>query len=670
METSDQPDLYTVLFERGFEQIANFHQSGDIQDLSLAIIYFKQANDISESDRTLLNLGNCLFRRYELMMDVRDLEAAIMAQEKGIALQTEASTVSLNNLGKMFYTQFKLSSSETDLEKALQTFRRAMRTAAAGGPSNLLESARSYAELSLKHRSPSAALDAYRYAMKLIPRLSRAGTPFLSQLRWISNVRECVNGAVAAAIEVGDLELALEWFERGRCVFWDRLRQHRTPLDNLQQVNPALADEIDSILQELPKAEAAIEALADQPIQTPGRDEIRRRGSDLARRLDELVEAVQRLDGFQDFMKQTPKEFRDAAAHGPIVSLNISPNRCDALVLSQESQSIIHVPLPKLTPKKALEMQRGLQGSLDDPNARTRGFRPFSPAARRGLKSVLSNLWLCVVKPILDKLGYLNPMSEPRRITWCASGPLCFLPLHAAGIYSDTDDCSKVFDCAISSYTPSISTLLGAVRKQDTTTGRVFEGPKILAVSQPATPKMNAIPCTVDEIIAVQSVVGKGMTWVNDKKATTSSVLAMMEKHPWVHLACHGVQDLEKSAFMLYDGSVELRTIMELQYDQKELAVLSACQTAMGDDTFPDEYVTLATGMLMAGYRSIVGTMWSIGDKDGPIVMENFYSYLVKEGRGDIKGAAYALHQAVGELRREVGETKFLQWAPFIHVGV
>ncbi|KAJ6522099.1 hypothetical protein DFH09DRAFT_938562 [Mycena vulgaris] len=40
------------------------------------------------------------------------------------------------------------------------------------------------------------------------------------------------------------------------------------------------------------------------------------------------------------------------------------------------------------------------------------------------------------------------------------------------------------------------------------------------------------------------------------------------------------------------------------------LAVLRACQTAMGDEKLPDEAVHLAASLLFAGFRSVVATMW------------------------------------------------------------
>ncbi|KAJ7883112.1 hypothetical protein B0H13DRAFT_2047216 [Mycena leptocephala] len=42
------------------------------------------------------------------------------------------------------------------------------------------------------------------------------------------------------------------------------------------------------------------------------------------------------------------------------------------------------------------------------------------------------------------------------------------------------------------------------------------------------------------------------------------------------------------------------------------LVFLSVYETAMGDEKVPDEPIRLAAMMLFAGFRGVVGTMWSV----------------------------------------------------------
>lgn len=159
---------------------------------------------------------------------------------------------------------------------------------------------------------------------------------------------------------------------------------------------------------------------------------------------------------------------------------------------------------------------------------------------------------------------------------------------------------------------------------------------------------------------------------MSGEEATLEAVLQSMKHCNWVHFACHGIQDLVRptdSAFLI-NGRLTLNEIMKQSFSHTELAVLSACQTATGDSEKPEEAIHLAAGMLMAGYGSVVGTMWSIYDNDAPIIAQKFYTYLIGEAAGDGTKAAYALHAAVGHLRDFRGERDFNRWVPFIHLGI
>ncbi|KAJ7243504.1 hypothetical protein C8J57DRAFT_1366052 [Mycena rebaudengoi] len=75
--------------------------------------------------------------------------------------------------------------------------------------------------------------------------------------------------------------------------------------------------------------------------------------------------------------------------------------------------------------------------------------------------------------------------------------------------------------------------------------------------------------------------------------------------------------------------------------------------------------------MLLAGYRGVIGTMWSIDDNDAPQIAGDVYAHLLKVSPPDPTGAAQALHLAVQILREQPGPKKsFLHWMPFIHFGV
>jgi CHAT domain-containing protein len=146
-----------------------------------------------------------------------------------------------------------------------------------------------------------------------------------------------------------------------------------------------------------------------------------------------------------------------------------------------------------------------------------------------------------------------------------------------------------------------------------------------------------------------------------------------MKECNWLHLACHGIQrpdEPTKSALILEDGHLMLEEIVKLDLPHAEFAFLSACQTTAGDEKLSEEAVHLAGGMLLAGYRGVVATMWSIQDELAPDVTNEFYGHIMsEEGRPDNRKAAEALHLSVQKLRKRSG-IQLIDWIPFVHLGV
>lgn len=199
--------------------------------------------------------------------------------------------------------------------------------------------------------------------------------------------------------------------------------------------------------------------------------------------------------------------------------------------------------------------------------------------------------------------------------------------------------------------------------------------PKLLAVSQskytrPRVPPLLQAKTEIELVGSRAKANSVEHVLLEDCDGTVERVLTEMDSCNWIHLACHGsqnVNDPTKSAYLLADGDLELEEITKRSFPHAEFAFLSACQTATGDQKLAEEAVHLAAGMLLAGYRSVIATMWSIRDVDGPKVADEVYAELIKDGKADYTRAPYALHRAVEKLR--LGGAPFLSWMPFIHMG-
>jgi len=170
----------------------------------------------------------------------------------------------------------------------------------------------------------------------------------------------------------------------------------------------------------------------------------------------------------------------------------------------------------------------------------------------------------------------------------------------------------------------------------------------------------------------VQSLVRSGESLIGHE-ATTDAVINGLEKCTWAHFACHALQDLDqptKSALFMHDGPLTLARIVQSSLSNAQFAFLSACQSAAGSKFLPNESVHIAAGLQFAGFRSIVGTMWSIHDQDGPFIANEFYGHLFKDGATlpHPSDTAYALNRAVQQLRKE--QLPAARWVPFIHIGI
>ena len=216
----------------------------------------------------------------------------------------------------------------------------------------------------------------------------------------------------------------------------------------------------------------------------------------------------------------------------------------------------------------------------------------------------------------------------------------------------------------VSSYPPTLSALINDLPPRNQSK------PAVLAVALPAESKFPCVQREVDNI-GNYGPVSKLL----ETEATVKNVVKCMKEANWVHFSCHSIQDisdLTKSALLLAGGAcLTLSEISKLSLPNAELAYLSACQTATGAEYLSEEAVHLTAGMLLVGYRGVVGTMWSIMDDDAPKVADAVYSKLFKEPHPDPTLTAFALHEAVKKLCNESTKKKsFSSWVPYIHVGL
>jgi CHAT domain-containing protein len=193
--------------------------------------------------------------------------------------------------------------------------------------------------------------------------------------------------------------------------------------------------------------------------------------------------------------------------------------------------------------------------------------------------------------------------------------------LHAAG--GNTHGLGTALaDWYTISYTPTLTALLNA-RRNLRPISRKAARILLAAVPLPFKVEWPPLPSVLDEMDCVERTIqsvqnpldprGAMNTVTRLESATSSDVLCSLPDTSVLHLACHGHQDLQTplaSGFLMSDKMLTVTQLMELQLPNAFLAFLSACDTAKGDDRHLDQAIHLASTMLFAGFKSVIGTMW------------------------------------------------------------
>jgi CHAT domain-containing protein len=170
-------------------------------------------------------------------------------------------------------------------------------------------------------------------------------------------------------------------------------------------------------------------------------------------------------------------------------------------------------------------------------------------------------------------------------------------------------------------------------------------------------------PLIFDEATAVAAILPQAELLL-DGNATAS---ALYEKGPhcrYIHVATHGYYRQDSPMFSgikLGDSVLSLYDLYRFKLPA-ELVVLSGCATGVSTVAGGDELLGLVRGLIYAGARSALLTLWDVQDRSTLEFMTSFYKYLTT---GENK--AGALKKAVQTVRQQYPHPYY--WAPFSLVG-
>ncbi|TEB27234.1 hypothetical protein FA13DRAFT_1794870 [Coprinellus micaceus] len=689
-----------------------FNLTGEISDINEAIARARSAVQLvphshCECPLWILGLANALQMRFVMTGDIRDIDEAILNGERALDLLPKGHSrlpEFHTHLGTYLDTRAGATGNSEDIPTARSHYRSAA-TCEVGPPTGRRQAAKIWARrLCLDEPDSPEILEAFDTAIRLGALLAGLDQSIEERYASVADASAFALEAAAAACRLGEPEKAVEWLDHGRCLVWNQLSALRTPLNDLQAYDSALAKKVIEMSRLLEGTGSSRERMHSGmslsqkiSVEDEARSHLRH-----AQEWEELLEEVRAIPGFENFLRQSPCSalLENLPSSGPVVVINLNEERCDALALLSGLDEPLHIPLPNFSLKTAKKNRSDLSDQLVSSGLRTRQVdaepdwesvgRPAPTpyihkrdAGRRVAQEILSGLWKEVVKPILDTLGFSridrSSGEIPPRIWWCPTGALSFLPIHAAGVYGVAES-ESILDYAVSSYIPTLTALTKGIKNPQPIDDKISG---LFLTAQPNAPGATPIPGTTREVQAIHAKatdLGVRASKVEGNDITVDECIRYLERFSSVHLASHASQNAAnplQSKFLFHKGTLDLATIMRGNLKNADLAFLSACQTSTGNEKLSDEAVHLAAGVLAAGYRRVVATMWSIGDRHAQEVAVSFYNYLWdrrREGSGSgFDGAlsAYALHHATQQLRSRLdsSEASLLAWIPFVHFG-
>jgi CHAT domain-containing protein len=175
------------------------------------------------------------------------------------------------------------------------------------------------------------------------------------------------------------------------------------------------------------------------------------------------------------------------------------------------------------------------------------------------------------------------------------------------------------------------------------------------------------------EADAIAAVAPSGSVRVLDFDANRAFATGpSLSRYRFVHFATHGLLNNDAptlSGIVLslvdrqgkpQDGFLRLHEIYNLHL-RADLVVLSACQTALGEEIRGEGIIGLSRGFLYAGAERVMASLWTVDDRATAELMDRFYRKLLA---GHISPAAALRAAQVEMLQTDRWQAPYF-WAAF-----
>lgn len=444
----------------------------------------------------------------------------------------------------------------------------------------------------------------------------------------------------AAIARCGDTEHAAEVLEEGKALSLGmRAAQDEVDLQLLRDLSPQLADEYELALN-------GVSSSRGQKAISKARED-----------LNDVIARIRAFEGMAGFLQRTPSlDIAEAVKPGhPLVYLNPTPHGTLVLIVeiseaaSQSLQFAAH--FLETTSKEIIEtLVMSPSGSYF---LNIVGNKTDAAAIEKGLHYIGNKL--------MRHVAALCKQKEFSQITILTSGPLSMVPVHTAQ-WQENGVSRCLADLYSITYSPSAHLASSCQQKWKARANRAFV---FVGVADPN--RSNRLHFSQVEVGEISSLFPAGSVHVRNQQGATVEFLEnFAPRATHLHLACHGKSepfDYRNSVIELANGEITVEEMIRRGSLESQIAVASACQTAVLDQMIAEEGLSMGAALLAAGSSAAIATCWPVDDFPTALLMVRFYELLLAK---DNLRVAEALGQAQTWLRelRQADLVQFLDKHP------
>ncbi|MEH2242811.1 CHAT domain-containing protein [Nostoc sp.] len=371
----------------------------------------------------------------------------------------------------------------------------------------------------------------------------------------------------------------------------------------------------------------------------------------------DLDKARQRMEALQ--VAELDNFFREACLSNQFVVLDKVVDRDNLntaifypIILDNHLEIIIKLPKQALMHKTSKVNRQQVEQAI----TKIRNTI-VEPDAHQQFQAVSQQLYNWLIKPVETDLKN----SKVNTLVFIPDGLLLNIPMSA--LYDGKEYLVQNYSVAVSPGLQLFAPKPLAHKKLNALLGGLSQPPK--------NEKFAPLPNVKVELKLIQES-GVSTTTLLDENFTSTTLAKTINAQAFrvVHLATHGrFSSKAKDTFILAaDGRInvsELDSLLKSREQKRtepvELLVLSACETAAGDNRAA---LGLAGVALRAGARSTLASLWEIGDNSTALFIDEFYRQLITG-----KTTAEALRFAQLKLLKTSEYNRPMYWAPYILVG-